>query len=70
MTLKSIPDNDSIIEDVIVKSLPNVKPSPHCKKHGAMNKVSAFKGGGGYWRCCVTSSTTCRTGCMEESTNQ
>lgn len=27
-----------------------LKHYPYCNKHGAMNKVSLFEGGG-YWRC-------------------
>lgn len=43
--------------------------TPHCKKHGAMNKVSKHKDGGGYWRCITTVSreneNCCRAGCLE-----
>ena len=36
--------------------------TPHCKKHRAMNKVSKFPCGGGYWRCL---QGICRAGCEE-----
>ena len=43
--------------------------TPHCKKHGAMNKVSHHKDNGGIWRCISTTSNTnlntCRSGCLE-----
>lgn len=38
------------------------KVTPHCKKHRAMNKVSVFDCGGGYWRCL---QGLCRAGCEE-----
>ena len=36
--------------------------TPHCKRHRAMNKVSRFEDGGGYWRCL---QGQCRSGCIE-----
>ncbi len=43
--------------------------TPHCKKHGAMNKMNRFEDGGGYWRCvaavCKTNDNACRAGCNE-----
>ena len=43
--------------------------TPHCKKHGAMNKVSEHENGGGYWRCISTVSkhfdNCCRSGCEQ-----
>jgi hypothetical protein len=34
-------------------------PTPHCKKHGAMNKITKHESGGGHWRCIsVVSDTT------------
>lgn len=67
MKIKPIPDNDSNFELVILKTGSNgVSETPHCKIHGAMNKVSYFEeDGGGYWRCNVTSETTCRAGCWQ-----
>jgi hypothetical protein len=41
--------------------------TPHCKTHGAMNKVTEFEDKSGYWRCLTVSTkendTTCRAGC-------
>lgn len=49
--------------------LVEVKGTPHCKKHGAMNKMNTLEDGGGYWRCVTTVSKTsdneCRAGCLE-----
>lgn len=46
-----------------------IKVTPHCKKHGAMNKMNVFEDGGGYWRCISyitkTNNTACRAGCCE-----
>lgn len=43
--------------------------TPHCKLHGAMNKMNKLEDGGGYWRClsAVSNSTDtlCRAGCCE-----
>lgn len=43
--------------------------TPHCKVHGAMNKLNKLEDGGGYWRCisAVTTKndTACRAGCVE-----
>lgn len=48
--------------------------TPHCKKHGAMNKVTKNEDGGGYWRClsAVTkqNETACRAGCNEKRQKQ
>lgn len=42
--------------------------TPHCKHHGAMNKVNVFSTGA-YWRCISTVSKTkennCRAGCIQ-----
>lgn len=44
--------------------------TPHCTKHGAMNKMNTFEDGGGYWRCLgpisKTNDTLCRAGCCEK----
>jgi hypothetical protein len=55
--------------------------TPHCKSHGAMNKITRHDDGGGIWRCITVHSITkirngnqvskkendcvCRAGCME-----
>ncbi len=43
--------------------------TPHCLKHGAMNKITKLEDGGGYWRCLsmVTklNDNACRAGCKE-----
>ena len=43
--------------------------TPHCIKHGAMNKMNTFEDGGGYWRCVTyvtkQNDTACRAGCCE-----
>lgn len=62
---------------VEVKTTNKCKPTPHCKKHGAMNKITAD----GIWRCIAVSGyklvmngnargemhqeTICRAGCCE-----
>ncbi len=44
--------------------------TPHCSKHGAMNKMNTFEDGGGYWRCVTyvtnQNDTACRAGCCEK----
>jgi hypothetical protein len=44
--------------------------TPHCIKHGAMNKMTKFEDGGGIWRCLAAVSkqndTACRAGCIEK----
>lgn len=44
--------------------------TPHCDKHGAMNKMNTLEDGGGYWRCITAVSkqndTLCRAGCCEK----
>lgn len=56
-------------ELVRIKTANNCNPTPHCKKHGAMNKVSLYANGGGIWRCITTvakdSDNCCRAGCEE-----
>jgi len=65
MTIIPIKDENSNFEKVIlITDYPNTIETPHCKQHGAMNKVSSFNGGG-YWRCCVTENATCRAGCIQ-----
>lgn len=49
MKIKEIEMSDfSLVE---VKTTNECKPTPHCKKHGAMNKISLNEDGGGTWRC-------------------
>jgi len=46
--MKPIPDNNSNIELVELRDDGGIgRLTPHCKKHGAMLKISPF----GYWRC-------------------
>jgi len=57
-------DDKTDFESVVLNN------TPHCTKHGAMNKVSSFEEGGGYWRCITAvagekSENTCRTGCIQ-----
>lgn len=44
--------------------------TPHCTKHGAMNKMTKNEDGGGIWRCLAAVSkqndTACRAGCIEK----
>lgn len=66
---------------VEVKSTNVCAPTPHCKKHGAMNKITKDEDGGGIWRCISAVSITtikignsiskkendtpCRAGCVQ-----
>lgn len=40
----------------------------HCKKHGAMNKMTNFQDKSGIWRCLgpvsIKNDTLCRSGCQ------
>lgn len=49
--------------------LVQIKETPHCILHGAMNKMNTLEDGGGYWRCLSAISnqndTYCRAGCVE-----
>ena len=42
--------------------------TPHCIKHGAMNKMTNFEDESGIWRCISvisnTTDTVCRAGCQ------
>lgn len=46
--------------------------TPHCEKHGAMNKLTRHRDGGGIWRCVVVAGKKneciCRAGCLETRT--
>jgi hypothetical protein len=49
MKIKAIEMSDfGLVE---VKTTNECNPTPHCKLHGAMNKISIHKDGGGIWRC-------------------
>lgn len=66
---------------VEVKTTNECDPTPHCKKHGAMNKITRNEDGGGIWRCITVhgfeivkignsvgrkeNDCLCRAGCME-----
>lgn len=64
--------NYADFELVEVKTTNDCKKTPHCKKHGAMNKMNVLEDGGGYWRCVTAISedndTACRAGCVEKRT--
>lgn len=61
-----IEDNNSRFDLVEIKTdHPNVRPTPHCKLHGAMNAVAVFEGGK-LWRCLTSKALKdCRAGCEE-----
>lgn len=61
-----IEDNNSNFDLVVIKTeYANVRPSPHCKKHGAMSCVSVFNSGK-LWRCIQSNQLKdCRAGCKE-----
>ena len=66
---------------VKVRSTNECTPTPHCDRHGAMNKITKHEDGGGIWRCLAVHSITiikngksiskkendcvCRAGCIE-----
>jgi hypothetical protein len=70
---------------VELKSTNECQPTPHCKNHGAMNKITMHEDGGGIWRCISIHSITtikngnsvskkendcvCRAGCIQTKTN-
>lgn len=66
MKITPIDDGNTNFKQVKIK-----QGFPHCKLHGAMNKVSVFPEGGGYWRCISTVSklndNCCRAGCSQQS---
>jgi hypothetical protein len=62
MTVKELEFADfSLVE---IKTTNECTPTPHCKNHGAMNKITKHDDdGGGIWRClAVHSVTTIRNG--------
>lgn len=68
------PINFADFDLVEVKSTNECRPTPHCKRHGAMNKMNTLEDGGGYWRCVSfvtnTNDTACRAGCVEIKSKQ
>ena len=64
-----VPINFADFNLVEVKTTNEHRPTPHCKKHGAMNKMNTLEDGGGYWRCITyvteQNDTACRAGCCE-----
>ena len=68
MIIRPINDKDSVFDTVILKTdSPDIKETPHCINHGAMNKVSTFPdSSGGFWRC-TTHFAPCRSGCIEDA---
>lgn len=59
---------DSNFESIEIKN-----GTPHCKNHGAMNKVSVYEDGvSGIWRCICSVSklndNNCRTSCEQIKT--
>ena len=67
MKIRPIDDGNSNFDLVELKETLGTKQyTPHCIKHGAMNKVSVFESGGGYWRCSASKVSGCRAGCIED----
>lgn len=79
MTIEKIDMSDfSLVE---VKTTNECTPTPHCKTHGAMNKITLHEDGGGIWRCLAAHSyrvikngnsiakkeidTLCRSACLQ-----
>lgn len=59
MRIVTINDNNTRFDLVVLKdACLTGRKTPHCKKHGAMNKVSEV-----YWRCLYPG---CRAGCMQK----
>ena len=75
--MKIMPIQLADFDLVEVMTTNECKPTPHCKRHGAMNKITAD----GIWRCITVSGyklvmngnargevhqeTICRAGCFE-----
>lgn len=79
MKIREIELSDfSLVE---VRTTNECNPTPHCSKHGAMNKMTLHEDGGGLWRCITCTGTQtvrvgnsiskkevdglCRAGCEE-----
>ena len=62
-----INDNNSRFDLVEIKTEhKNVKPTPHCRIHGAMNCVAVHTNGK-LWRCIQSNMVKdCRAGCEEK----
>lgn len=60
-------DGNSDFEKVELRDSGNTgKDTPHCRVHGAMNKVASWEDNEGMWRCLQSESTAdCRAGCIE-----
>lgn len=69
MRSEYLPINFADFGLVEVHTTNNCEPTPHCKLHGAMNKMNTLEDGGGYWRCISfvskSNDTPCRAGCCE-----
>ena len=79
--MKVVELNMADISLVEIKTTNTCNPTPHCKTHGAMNKITLNEDGGGIWRCISTHSVTkiingnsisykendnnCRAGCLQ-----
>lgn len=79
MIIKELDKSDFHL--VGVKTTNECNPTPHCKNHGAMNKITLHEDGGGIWRCLAVHSVTkiikgnsisykendtvCRAGCLQ-----
>lgn len=73
--MKTLPIKLAEFNLVVVKTTNDCDPSPHCVKHGAMNRITAD----GFWRCIAVSGytptkdgngkkhkeTICRAGCLD-----
>jgi len=71
MKIAPIEDNSTNFTLVELKTdRENTFITPHCKVHGAMNKVSVHNDGGGYWRCCTCDGVICRAGCNQIKTKK
>ncbi len=82
--MKIEPINLAEFDLVELMTANDCRPTPHCKNHGAMNKITLDANGGGFWRCIaitgykkvvngnsvalVHCETICRAGCNEIAT--
>lgn len=51
MTIQPIDLSDFSLVEVKTDYPCEVRPTSHCKLHGAMNKITIHEDGGGIWRC-------------------
>lgn len=56
--MKIVPLELADFDLVEVKTTNECNPTPHCKQHGAMNKITMHEDGGGIWRCLSVHSRT------------